>query len=126
MTDLPPHSVACALELVGAVHDHDHDLVAHTVRNAAANDGLEALAVCLAAMVDDERTVNQLLAWNDHPGRDVTAWRYALTDEECRHFRNAYNGGDRSPDVADGNREFYKRAKRRAVRRMSKNLRSVA
>lgn len=125
MSDLPPLALACALELVGAVREQDPDMVAHTLRNAAATDGLDALAVCLAAMVDDTRTLSELLAWTDqHP--DTEAWRRSLTDDDCRRYRNAWGRGDRAPDVVDGYREFERRRVRKVRRTTSRRLRSAA
>ena len=127
MTDLPPGAVACALELVGAVRDRDAAQVAHTLRNAAGHDGLEALAVTLAAMVDDERPLNELLAWcTPAHADDVLAWRRALTDKQCRDYRNAYNGGNREPETVDGKREWERRASAKQRRRAARTLRSVS
>jgi hypothetical protein len=127
MTDLPPASVACALELVGAVRDYDQAKVAHTLRTAANLDGLEALAVTLAAMVDDERTLTELLAWCS-PSRDddVRAWRRALTDEQCRDYRNAYLGGDRCEETVDGKREWERRATAKQRKRVGRQLRAAS
>ena len=127
MTDLPPHSIACALDLVGAVRDRDPDLVAHTLRVASGLDGLEALAVTLAAMVDDEKSLPDLLAWCS-PTReeDVMAWRRALTDAQCRDYRNAYLSGNRDEEVVDGKREWERRTSRRQRRKAANEFREVA
>lgn len=121
---LPPHAIACALELVGAVRDRHPNQVAHTLRSAEKVDGLAALAVTLAAMVDDSRTVEQLLAWTTN--QDVIAWRKSLTDVQCREYRNAYLRGYRTQDVLDGYREFGRRHAARKRKKASQRLRSVA
>jgi hypothetical protein len=51
-----------ALALVGAVHERD----AHASHRILAEADLPALAVALAALVDDGQRVAQLLAWTSH------------------------------------------------------------
>jgi hypothetical protein len=128
MTDLPRMSIAAALELVDAVRLHDPAMVAHTLRSATAADGLEALCVTLAAMVDDTKPVGELLAWTDPPHRDqdVIAWRNQLTDEQCRDYRNAYQSGNRDPEVVDGNRECEARYSRKQRMRRARQLRAAS
>lgn len=124
MDTLPPHSVVCALELVGAVRDHHPNHVAQAIRSAEKVDGLEALAVTLAAMVDDSQTVEQLLAWTTDG--DIQAWRRSLTDRQCRDYRNAYLRGYRTQDVLDGYREFGRRHAARQRKKAAQKLRSAA
>ena len=128
MTDLPPGAIACALDLVGAVRDRDPHRTAHTLRHAARTDGWEALAVSLAAMVDDTRTVRELLDWcSDTVDRaDVQAWRRSLTDRECRDYHAAYERGERDPEVVDGHREFDRRRCARKRRKSARALRVAA
>ena len=71
-TDLPETAINHAAGLVGAVHTRDADMVAQWLEQAETTDGLRTLAVTLAAMVDDELTVPELLAWAEvpEPGSD--------------------------------------------------------
>ena len=125
--DLPPHALACALELVDAVRCHSPAAVAHTLRQAAARDGLEALAVALAAMVDDDKSLDELLSWNDNgESVDVNAWRNSLTDAQCRDYHALWFSGRRDPDVADGEREYQKRRARRRRRAEQRHARQEA
>jgi hypothetical protein len=126
MTDLPRMSIAAALELVDAVRLQDAGMVAHTLRLAAGADGLEALCVSLAAMVDDSKSVSELLAWTDppHHDADVMAWRHQLTDQQCRDYRNAYNAGNRDPEVVDGKREAERRNSRKQRMKRARQLRA--
>lgn len=61
---LPAAAVGAAVRLVGAVHEHGPDDVAATLRGLTRHD-LTALAVTLAAMVPDDYSPVELLAWND-------------------------------------------------------------
>lgn len=111
--ELPPAAIEQALALVGAVHDVDQDATAAALDAIAAGDW-RAVAVTLAAFVDDAKSVPELLAWNDSPHAvDVRAWRRALSDAECRAYARAYKRGERSPEIEDGYREWDARRKRR-------------
>lgn len=61
---LPQDSVTRALALIGAVHEHGPNDVAATLDRTSYRDLLE-LAVTLAAMVPDDYSAAELLAWND-------------------------------------------------------------
>lgn len=111
--NLPDASITAAQLLVGAVRDHDAERVAEIVAGA----DLPALVVTLAAMVDDSRTVKQLLAWNDKDcgedgeGWDRMVWRRNLTEEQCKALHADFVRGERGPDVEDGQREYQRRRK---------------
>lgn len=62
--DLPPVAVHDAQRLICAVREHGPDDVAVLVRRLTRND-LYVLAVTLAAMVPDDYSPAELLAWND-------------------------------------------------------------
>jgi hypothetical protein len=55
-------AVRDGLELVGLVHEFGQDTIAEFLR-ARDRPGIEALVVALAAMVPEDRTPDQLLAW---------------------------------------------------------------
>jgi hypothetical protein len=61
---LPAAAVGTAIRLIGAVHEHGPDDVAHILTDLN-NQDLLALAVTLAAMVPDDFSPVELLAWND-------------------------------------------------------------
>src|SRR4051794_887728 len=61
---LPAAAVGTAIRLIGAVHEHGPDDVAHILTDLN-NQDLLALAVTLAAMVPDDYSPVELLAWND-------------------------------------------------------------
>src|SRR5438270_140440 len=61
---LPADAIATALRLIGAVHEEGPHEVAAVLHRLDRQD-LVALAVTLAAMVPDDYTPVELLAWND-------------------------------------------------------------
>lgn len=61
---LPAAAVGTAIRLVGAVHEQGPDDVADILTDLNSQD-LLALAVTLAAMVPDDYSPVELLAWND-------------------------------------------------------------
>lgn len=61
---LPADSIYAAMRLIGAVHEHGPEEVAH-VLTPLTRQQLYALAVTLAATTPDDYTPVELLAWND-------------------------------------------------------------
>lgn len=63
-TDLPRPALRTALQLVASVHDYDHIAVTEALNQAGRHE-LYAMCVSLAAMVDPDQHIRDLLAWND-------------------------------------------------------------
>lgn len=74
---LPAAAVGAALRLVGAIHDHGPDDVAAILDGLTRQD-LLALVVTVAAMVPDDYSPVELLAWNDSRYARVTTPPAAL------------------------------------------------
>ncbi|MDG3012476.1 hypothetical protein G4X40_20255 [Rhodococcus sp. D2-41] len=93
-----------AVALVGAVRDRDPAEVRQLVAGLDPVD-LAALAISLAAMVDPDRTVGQLLDWiePDHPH----------DEDELRLAHAAYARGDRDSWTVRGERTYQRNRKRR-------------
>lgn len=60
---LPPDLISAAMRLVGAVRDEGRD----EVNAVMVGVDLRGLCVTLAAMVPDDQSAADLLAWNDRP-----------------------------------------------------------
>lgn len=105
--NLPPEAITTAQLLVGAVRAHDADAARELLDGA----DLHALAVTLAAFVDDSKTPAELLAWNDGPQWDRMVWRRNLTDDDCLEHHRDFARGRRGQDVEDGEREYQRRRK---------------
>lgn len=61
---LPSRAVERSLKLIGAVRDRDRTSVARILTKLSARD-LYAIAVTCAAMIPDDQSPCDLLAWND-------------------------------------------------------------
>lgn len=79
-----------AVELVGAVHYMGVGEIEAALTKAVAVSGLDdtgtlqALVVLLAAMVDDDRTVHELLAWHGNPDEYWRLRADGFTGDEAR------------------------------------------
>jgi len=82
---LPAEAVTLAQLLVGAVHDDGPGEVAALLTRLDTAE-LYALTVTLAAMVPTDRTVTELLAWND-VAPPLPFPRSEITDRSQRAFQ---------------------------------------
>lgn len=100
-----------ALELVDAVRRFDRGDVRHIIATA----DLPALAVALAAMVDQDRSLTDLLGWTEEQDGLVDGWRWPdvlAAHAEWEAYR--YRGIPAPEHVADGQRVYDRvRARRR-------------
>lgn len=96
-----------AVQLVGAVRDRDPDSVATLLADA----DMPALAVTLAAMVDDDQRVAELLAWTAYdvrltPTCDPALDRSPATTRAVHGTRSRYNRGCRGAGCVRAEREY--------------------
>lgn len=112
-------SVDPATRLVSAVRD-DVDETHAILERCTTVEELHALAVVLACMVPEDRTVTQLLAWT-HGEKPQAGRVWSEVDRRSAH--SAYARGERTPAVVEGERA-YQRARRRD-RPSSRQLRVV-
>jgi hypothetical protein len=118
------NAIPDALRLVDVVHGNGSaDDVAHALQTA----DVPAVLVVLAALVPDDQTVNQLLAWNrplHSTSRTNTTWSIArrtvpVTPEiralHAEHRRLRDSGQPVPQHVADGERA-YQQVKKRGQR----------
>jgi hypothetical protein len=104
-------AVPVALELVDAVRRWDRRDVEHVLKTA----DLTAVAVVLAAMVDDGRTVEEMLGWVAQFPVECDGWTYAeLLDAHAQHEAHRVRGLDSPGHVREGERVYQRlRARRR-------------
>lgn len=101
-----PQMVRIATEVTCEVRDNP--FAARLALVGIGADELADLALTLAAMVPDDRSAADLLAWVKTPRR-VLAWREALTAEECNYWHAAWGRGERGWSARHGNREWERR-----------------
>lgn len=105
-----------ALELVDAVRRWDRQ----DVRAALADADLPALCVTLAAMVDQDRPLADLLGWTEEHNDDFDGWRWAdVLAAHAQFEAHRYRGVEPSEHVREGQRVYDRvRARdRRAAQR---------
>ncbi len=100
-----------ALELVGAVRDHDSRTVEHVLDVA----DVPALAVVLAAMVDETKTPRELLQWVDDAHDPQSGWHRGLRRAHTLYGIYRRRGAQMPAVVLEGER-LYQREKKRQQR----------
>lgn len=120
-------TVPHALRLAAAVRDHDVD-TAHDVLTSLSPVALQALAVALASMVQEDASVDDVLVYCEPATRD----RYASSpsswsDTELRRLHAAFQRRDRrSPRVDAGESEYQRRTRAKRKARDDVNARALA
>lgn len=99
-----------ALQLVSIAHGDGDTTSVDRLTRKLDRAGLIGLAISCAALVDPDRTVDELLAWLPDPGI-AEGW----TDEELRAAHAEHRRGNRTPRVVLGNR-IYNRTRMQRIR----------
>lgn len=105
-------AVSEALELIGAVRRYDSQDVKHLLGVV----DLPAVAVALAAMVDQDKTPQMFLAWAHahYDGQDLDGWTWAEMHRAHAQYELHRSRGVEVPaEVRDGQRA-YDRIRKRA------------
>ena len=104
-----------ALDLATVVHDESRDAIHATVAGIEPEDR-DALLVVLAALVDVDRPVADLLAWVtwDEHGAPITSAHRNTVDVPARVRRHhaAYARGERAPIIVEDERTYQRQRKR--------------
>lgn len=126
---LPVASVQRAQLLVGAVRDRDPDTVQELLEHGGTAD-LYALAVTLAAMVPDDLTPAELLAWNDEQRYVFTPAPRGLAPHGTHSAFNRHRSDGSYPcsKCWDAERTYQRNRgrRRRAVRLVSAGQQATA
>lgn len=98
-----------AVQLVGAVRDRDRDSIATLLADA----DMPALAVTLAALVDDDQRIADMLAWTAYDVRLVPTCNPALDlspagTRALHGTRSRYGRGCRGAGCVRAEREYQK------------------
>lgn len=100
---LPDTAIAAAQQLAGIVHGDGGQPEVAALLETMDRHGLYALAVTLAAMVDVDRSPEELLGWTtEEPGE---LWR--------RRMHTRYARGERDEDTVAGERAYQAERSRR-------------
>lgn len=124
--ELAARLVPVACDLVCRVRDDGRDAVAELLGPLTAEEQ-RALLVVLAAMVPDDRSADELLAWVtwDEHGQPVPAAPRSLEELRAAHTRYARDRarGRTPPDPVVAGERAYQRARKRARRRTAREAR---
>lgn len=104
-----------AIELALTVHDEDRDAIAARLAGIKPAD-IPGVLVCLAALVDVDRPVTDLLAWVtwDEDGKPTQPRRRKIdVPARVRRGHAAYVRGERTPKIIEDERTYQRQRARR-------------
>lgn len=96
-----------ALRLVGIVHGDGEARDIVNMTRALTREQIIGLAISCAAMVDPDKSLDELLEWLD-PSTVHFIDGYRWTESQIREAHAAYVGGDRRQKIQRGEKAYHR------------------